>query len=38
MKRMISDEKMATSCCEVIDHWQNPFISQDKFIACHLEW
>ena len=30
---MISDEKMATSCCEVIDHWQNPFISQDKFIA-----
>ena len=30
---MISDEKMVTSCCEVIDHWQNPFISQDKFIA-----
>ena len=32
-KRMISDEKMVTSCYEVIDHWQNPFISQDKLIA-----
>ena len=32
-KRMISDEKMVTTCYEVIDHWQNPFISQDKLIA-----
>ena len=32
-KRMISDEKMVTACYEVIDHWQNPFISQDKLIA-----
>ena len=33
MKRMISDEKMVTSYYEVIDHWQNAFISQDKLIA-----
>ena len=32
-KRMISDEKMVTSCSEVIDHCQNPFISQNKLIA-----
>ena len=32
-KRMISGEKLVTSCYEVIDHWQNPFISQDKLIA-----
>ena len=32
-KRMISDEKMVTSCYEVINHWQNPFIFQDKLIA-----
>ena len=32
-KRMISDEKMVTTCYEVIDHWQNLFISQDKLIA-----
>ena len=32
-KRMISDEKMVTACYEVIDHWQNSFISQDKLIA-----
>ena len=30
---MISDEKMVTACYEVIDHWQNSFISQDKLIA-----
>ena len=30
---MISDEKMVTSCYEVIDHWKNLFISEDKLIA-----
>ena len=33
MKRMISDDKMVTSCYEVIDHWQNPFISQNTLIS-----
>ena len=32
-KRMISDEKVVTDCYKVIDHWQNPFISPDKFIV-----
>ena len=32
-KRMISNEKMVTTCYEVIYHWQNLFISQDKLIA-----
>ena len=32
-KRMISDDKMVTSCYEVIDHWQNPFISQNTLIS-----
>ena len=32
-KRMISDKKMVTSCYEVVHHWQNLFISQDKLIG-----
>ena len=32
-KRMISDKKMVISCYEVVHHWQNPFMSQDKLIA-----
>ena len=32
-KRINTDESMVISCCEIIEHWQNPFIRQDKLIA-----